>query len=67
MLFDKFGKDIYIAYGEGNSVVFTADVQVSKPFLGWCRSFGNMLKVTAPQLIADKVKEFLTATAEQYK
>lgn len=66
-IFDKFGKGIHMAYGEGNTVVFTADVQVSKPFLGWCCSFGNMLKVTAPQSVADKVKEFLAEMSEQYK
>ena len=66
-IFDKFGKDVHITYGEGNTVVFKAAVQVSKPFLGWCCSFGNMLKVTAPQSVADKVKEFLAEMSEQYK
>lgn len=66
-IFDKFGKDVHIANCENNTVIFTADVQVSHRFLGWCCSFGNMLKVIAPQAIADKVKEFLTETSGQYK
>lgn len=66
-IFDKFGKDMHIAYGEGNTVVFIADVQVSKPFLGWCCSFGNILKVTAPQSVVNQVNDFLAETAKQYK
>ncbi len=65
-IFDKFGKGVHITYGEGNTVVFTANVQVSKRFLGWCCSFGDMLKVTAPKEVADQVKEQLSETANQY-
>ena len=65
-IFDKFGKSVHITYGEGNTVVFTANVQVSKRFLGWCCSFGDMLKVTAPKEVADQVKEQLSETANQY-
>lgn len=65
-IFDKFGKSVHITYGEGNTVVFTANVQVSKRFLGWCCSFGDMLKVTAPQSVLNQVNDFLAKTAEQY-
>lgn len=66
-IFDKFGDDISIAYGENNTVVFTADVQVSNPFLGWCCSFGKMLKVMSPQSVAQQVKEYANIVAEQYE
>ena len=66
-IFDKFGKDVHIAYGEGNTVIFSADVQVSNRFLGWCCSFGDMLKVTAPQSVVNQVNDFLAETAGQYK
>lgn len=66
-IFDRFGDDIHIAYGDGGTIIFTADVQVSKPFLGWCCSFGKMLKVVNPQSVAIMVKEFLSETAKQYE
>lgn len=66
-IFDRFGDDVHISYGNGDTLLFTADVQVSKPFLGWCCSFGNMLKVVEPQAVAMKVKEFLLKTANQYE
>lgn len=65
-IFDKFGKNVHIANGEGNSVVFTADVQVSNRFLGLCCSFGNMLKVTAPQKVVQQVVAYATETINQY-
>lgn len=66
-IFDRFGDDVHIAYGDGDTVIFTADVQVSKPFLGWCCSFGNMLKVVEPQSVTMKIKDYLLETASQYK
>ena len=66
-IFDRFGDDVHIIQGEGNMVVFTADVQISKPFLGWCCSFGNLLKVTSPQLVVEGVKAYATEVISQYK
>lgn len=66
-IFDRFGDDVEIAYGEGDMVVFTADVQVSLPFLGWCCSFGKMLKVMSPQSVANQVRQYAAEVAEQYK
>lgn len=66
-IFDKFGRDVHIRYGAGDTVEFSADVQVSSRFLGWCCSFGNMLKVTSPRAVVDKIKEHLTQTAAQYE
>lgn len=66
-IFDRFGDDINISYGDSNTVIFTADVQVSKPFLGWCCSFGNLLKVSEPQSVVFQVKDFLSETSKQYK
>lgn len=66
-IFDRFGDDIHIIQGEGDTVIFTADVQVSKPFLGWCCSFGNLLKVTSPQSVAEQVKQYAIDVVEQYK
>lgn len=66
-IFDKFGTDVRINYTDDGSVEFTADVKVSGPFLGWCCSFGRMLKVMYPQSIAQKIKEYACDLAAQYE
>ncbi len=65
-IFDRFGDDVEIAYGEDNMVVFTADVKISIPFLGWCCSFGKMLKVMSPATVANQVKQYAADVAGQY-
>ncbi len=65
-IYDKFGKDVCLVKAENNSVAFTADVQVSKPFLGWCCSFGELLKVVSPSSVVIKVKKFLESMYNQY-
>ena len=66
-IFDKFGDDTKMSEDLDGNVVFSAEVQVSPAFLGWCCSFGNMLKVTAPQSVADRVKAYATEVISQYK
>lgn len=66
-IFDRFGDGVDIAYGEDGTVVFTADVQVSAPFLGWCCSFGKMLKVISPPTVAEQVKKYAAEVANQYE
>ena len=66
-IFDRFGNEIYIRNDENGGVIFTADVQISKPFLGWCCSFGNMLKVISPKSVVKEIKDFLMATEHQYR
>ena len=66
-IFDRFGDDVEISYGENDIVVFSADVKISTPFLGWCCSFGKMLKVMNPQSVADQVREYAYTVASQYE
>lgn len=65
-IFDRFGDDVEIVLGDDGNIVFTADVQVSAPFLGWCCSFGKLLKVTSPPSVAKKVRGYAVSEAEQY-
>ena len=67
VVFDFFGADLYISETSGDKIIFTAEVQVSKPFIAWCCSFGTGVKVTAPQTVVETVKNYLAETAEQYK
>lgn len=66
VVFDKFGANIYMTEMSGDKIIFTADVQVSKPFIAWCCSFGNKMKVMAPQTVVAKVKDYLLETLGQY-
>jgi len=65
-IYDKFGKDVCLVQGKDDMVVFTADVQVSQPFLGWCCSFGELLKVVSPSSVVAQVKNFLESMYIQY-
>ena len=66
-IFDKFGEDTQMTVDAEDNVTFKAEIQVSPVFLGWCCSFGGLLKVVEPQAVADKVKSYADATAELYR
>ena len=51
VILDKFGYEIRLYRSSEDTFRFTADVQISPVFLGWCCSFGGYLKVTAPNEI----------------
>jgi len=65
-VFDLFGeKTRIISYGD-DKIRFTADVQISDLFFGWCCSFGENLKLIAPQNILDEFKEYTAKIINQY-
>lgn len=60
-LFDTFGDEIrFVDNGDGK-LKFKAEVQISPTFVVWCLSFGDKLKVIAPE----EVKERLSSYTEQ--
>ena len=59
-LFDTFGDEIRFEDNNGK-LRFKAEVQISPTFIVWCLSFGDRLKVIAPE----KVKERLSSYTEQ--
>ena len=65
-IYDKFGDRVTLHKKDENTVSFTADVQVSPTFIAWCCSFGNLLKVTAPQEVVEKIKDYLEKTIKNY-
>ncbi len=66
VVFDFFKSNLCVSETADNKIVFTADVQVSKPFIAWCCSFGTGMKITAPQSVVITVKEYLSETLGQY-
>ena len=55
-----------LPYGD-DKIRFTADVQISDLFFGWCSSFGQNLKLIAPQHILEAYKEYTAKVMQQYE
>lgn len=66
VVFDSFKSNLRVSEKAEDKIVFTADVQLSKPFIAWCCSFGTGMKITAPQSVVITVKEYLSETLGQY-
>jgi len=56
-MIDRFGENIEFTTKENGKLVFTVQVQVSPQFIGWCCSFGDLLKVIGPNNIIQQIKE----------
>ena len=65
-IFDTFGDKVKLAKDEENNIRFKAKVQLSPTFYGWCLSFGEKLKVTAPQDVVEKIKDYIQSIARGY-
>lgn len=63
MVLDKFGFNTRLTPCGDHAFGFSATVQISPVFLGWCCSFGNLLKVVEP----DKVKVFIEMQISKIK
>ena len=59
VIYDKFGADIHLITVDDETYRFTADVQISPVFMGWCCAFGNKVKIVAPESAVEKIKEHI--------
>ena len=67
VIHDKFG-NMALLHGKNDTLVcFSAEVQVSPTFLAWCCSFGNKLKVVAPDTVVNTVKDYIEELRGCYK
>lgn len=55
-MYDKFGSSIKMKMVSESEAEFSTDVQISSPFIGWCISFGNKLKVISPTFVVEQIK-----------
>lgn len=62
-IYDKFGYDINLIESEANKYRFTAIVQVSPTFFGWCFMFGDKLKLLNPKNV---VNDYCNSVKEVY-
>jgi predicted DNA-binding transcriptional regulator YafY len=67
VIFDVFGDKVKIRKLDDGFVRFSADVQVSPVFYGWCCSFGANLRVTSPQVVVDGLKAHVKELYDIYQ
>ena len=65
-IFDLFGEHIHIYDHTDTTVRFKVNVQVSDLFFGWCCSFGDKLKLIAPNSVMNELKAYTKQINEQY-
>lgn len=66
VIFDKFGEKTKFAYMD-DGFKFSANVQISPTFYGWCASLGKRLKILAPQEVADGYEKHLKEIVDMYE
>lgn len=66
VIYDKFGEQTGIV-GSGNDFIeFTATVQLSPVFFGWCCTFGDKLKIVSPKTVVTEIKKHLQKVGSNY-
>ncbi len=65
-IFDVFGVDTKFIKIDENIYEFTAEVQLSPQFYGWCCSFGDKLKVVSPMAVVDTLKGYIENLSKIY-
>lgn len=65
-MIDRFGENIKFTKKENGKLMFTAQVQVSPLFFGWCCSFGDLLKVVNPSNLIKEIQAHLSAILGTY-
>lgn len=63
---DKFGFDTHLSAVGEHTFRFTATVQISPVFFGWCCSFGDKLKVVGPESAVTMLKEYTAFIFKTY-
>ena len=66
VIYDKFGEDTQIRPLGNGKISFTADVEISPMFFGWCCSFGKRLKIIAPFTMVALVSNYIKELAQIY-
>lgn len=66
IVFDKFGEDTQIAVLNEEKISFSAAVQISPIFFGWCFSFGKKLKIISPVSIRNEIEEYIQKLISLY-
>ena len=66
VVFDKFGSNVRM-YPVGDKLGFKSKVRVSPTFIAWCVSFGNKIKLVAPQKTVEEVADYIESLSKMYQ
>lgn len=66
VVFDKFGSNVKM-YSVGDKLGFKSKVRVSPTFIAWCVSFGNKIKLVAPQKTVEEVADYIESLSKMYQ
>ena len=66
VIYDMFGVDTKLKAISDDYFQFTATVQLSSQFYGWCCSFGDMLKVVAPTTVVNMLEDYISNLIHTY-
>ena len=65
-IYEKFGYDISIIPQDKNHFRFTAKVNLSDVFFGWCAGYGTHIKILSPQSVKDTLVQKLRESLSLY-
>lgn len=65
-MIDRFGENTQFTAKENGKLMFTAQVQISSQFIGWCCSFGELLKVIGPHDLVKTIRQYIANLSEMY-
>ena len=66
VLIDRFGKDIIIRPVDEEHFRTVVNVAVSNQFLGWIMAMGNGIKIVAPEIVVERMKQEIQLLSEMY-
>lgn len=66
VIYDLFGPKTKLSRYNEHEFVFTTQVQISPQFFGWCCSFGDKLKVVAPDSIVNELEDYVYYLYQMY-
>lgn len=67
VIYDKFGENTRIDCLDDKRISFSAEIEISPIFFGWCCSFFNRLKIISPVKISDELKDYIEVLLKLYK
>ena len=66
VIIDRFGKDIIINSVDQDHFRTSANVSVSKQFLGWIIALGEKVRITGPDEVVEQMKSEINRLMKQY-
>ena len=67
VIIDRFGKDISLAPVSDTHFQATVNVIASPQFIGWIVALGKSIRIVAPDVLVERMREEIHRLSEQYK